>query len=152
MAVKTYRDWAKATKGITSPEMYVTSLTRSPTSLPPFPLLTRPRVVPASAHAAFFKAAQYFGIKIRVIPVNEKTRRADVDWISRAMCVMLDISPRSINIPTDSSFQQCQHHYDCRFCAQFPRWHHCELYTSDSCGFATDSRCSGPDQAPWRNC
>jgi hypothetical protein len=34
MAVKTYRDWAKATKGITSPEMYVTSLTKLPTSLP----------------------------------------------------------------------------------------------------------------------
>ena len=42
LAMKTYRDWARETKGITAPEA----------------------VVPVSAHAAFDKAAQYFGIKL----------------------------------------------------------------------------------------
>ncbi len=50
LAMKTYRDWAKATKGITEPEL----------------------VVPISAHAAFHKAAQYFGLKLRVIPLDDE--------------------------------------------------------------------------------
>ncbi|GBD85370.1 glutamate decarboxylase alpha [bacterium BMS3Abin02] len=41
MAVKTYRDWARATKGITEPNM----------------------VLPVTAHAAFDKAAHYFGVR-----------------------------------------------------------------------------------------
>ena len=52
LAMKTYRDWAKETKGITNPEM----------------------VVPTTAHAAFDKASQYFGIKITRIPVGEDFR------------------------------------------------------------------------------
>ena len=48
LAMKTYRDWARATKGITEPEL----------------------VVPVSAHAAFHKAAQYFGLKLRVVPLD----------------------------------------------------------------------------------
>ncbi|MBI2975363.1 MAG: aminotransferase class V-fold PLP-dependent enzyme [Chloroflexi bacterium] len=55
VAMKTYRDWARETKGITAPEM----------------------VAPATAHAAFDKAAQYFGIKIIRIPVGPDFR-ADV--------------------------------------------------------------------------
>jgi glutamate/tyrosine decarboxylase-like PLP-dependent enzyme len=47
LAMKTYRDWARDTKGITEPEM----------------------VVPVTAHAAFDKAAQYFNIKMKRIPV-----------------------------------------------------------------------------------
>ncbi|ORX35330.1 putative sphinganine-1-phosphate aldolase [Kockovaella imperatae] len=70
MAVKTYRDWAKATKGITHPEM----------------------IVPESAHAAFWKAAHYLGIKIHSIPVNKKSRKADVAWMGRA------INPNTIMI------------------------------------------------------
>ncbi|HEV8003387.1 MAG TPA: aminotransferase class V-fold PLP-dependent enzyme [Planctomycetaceae bacterium] len=50
LAMKTYRDWAKATKGINEPEL----------------------VVPVSAHAAFHKAAQYFGLKLRVIPLDDE--------------------------------------------------------------------------------
>jgi sphinganine-1-phosphate aldolase len=42
LAMKTYRDWARATKGITWPEV----------------------VAPTTAHAAFDKAGEYFGIKI----------------------------------------------------------------------------------------
>ncbi|WWC58330.1 uncharacterized protein I303_100870 [Kwoniella dejecticola CBS 10117] len=63
MAVKTYRDWAKATKGITRPEM----------------------VVPSTAHAAFWKASQYFKIKLHVIPVDASSRRADVKAMKRAI-------------------------------------------------------------------
>jgi len=48
LAMKTYRDWARETKGITAPEA----------------------VVPVSAHAAFDKAAQYFGIKLIRTPVG----------------------------------------------------------------------------------
>ncbi|HIE17212.1 MAG TPA: aspartate aminotransferase family protein, partial [Dehalococcoidia bacterium] len=46
LAMKTYRDWARDTKGITKPEM----------------------IVPSTAHAAFDKAAQYFNIQIIHIP------------------------------------------------------------------------------------
>ncbi|RSH94860.1 hypothetical protein EHS25_004666 [Saitozyma podzolica] len=63
MACKTYRDWARSTKGITRPEM----------------------VIPDSAHAAFWKASQYFGIKLHVIPVDEVTRQADVRRMARAI-------------------------------------------------------------------
>ncbi len=55
LAMKTYRDWARDTKGITAPEM----------------------IVPTTAHAAFDKAAQYFGIQIHRIPVGADFR-ADV--------------------------------------------------------------------------
>jgi sphinganine-1-phosphate aldolase len=50
LAMKTYRDWARATKGITQPEI----------------------VVPVSAHAAFHKAAQYFNLKLQLVPVDEQ--------------------------------------------------------------------------------
>ncbi len=56
MACKAYRDWALKVKGITQPEI----------------------VVPQSIHCAFDKAAHYFGIKIIHVPVEERTRRADV--------------------------------------------------------------------------
>jgi len=55
LAMKTYRDWARDTKGITAPEI----------------------VAPSTAHAAFTKASDYFGIKIVRIPVGADFR-ADV--------------------------------------------------------------------------
>ncbi|MBX3414302.1 MAG: aminotransferase class V-fold PLP-dependent enzyme [Pirellulales bacterium] len=55
LAMKTYRDWAEATRGITRPEL----------------------VVPVSAHAAFHKAGQYFRIEVKSIPLDEQFR-ADV--------------------------------------------------------------------------
>ena len=62
LAMKTYRDWARATKGITRPEM----------------------VAPDTAHAAFDKAAQYFNIKLVRVPVGPDCR-ADVDKTRRAL-------------------------------------------------------------------
>jgi glutamate/tyrosine decarboxylase-like PLP-dependent enzyme len=50
--MRSYRDWARDTKGITSPEL----------------------VVPTTAHAAFDKAAQYFGIKLVKVPVGPDYR------------------------------------------------------------------------------
>jgi len=62
LAMKTYRDQAKDRKGINRPEM----------------------IVPITAHAAFDKAAQYFGIKIKHIPVGGDFR-ADIAAARRAI-------------------------------------------------------------------
>jgi len=62
LAMKTYRDWAHATRGITRPEM----------------------VAPTSAHPAFDKAAHYFGIKMVRVPVGADYR-ADVKATRKAL-------------------------------------------------------------------
>lgn len=62
LAMKTYRDWAEATRDITSPEI----------------------VVPVSAHAAFHKAAQYFRIGVKTIPLDAEFR-ADVSAAESAI-------------------------------------------------------------------
>lgn len=62
LAMKTYRDRTRAKKGIRAPEL----------------------VVPETVHAAFDKAAQYFGIKIHHIPVKSDCR-ADVRAMKRAV-------------------------------------------------------------------
>lgn len=66
-AVKTYRDWGAATKGITEPEM----------------------VLPVTAHAAFDKAAAYFGVRQVRVPAGDDLR-ADPTAMEAA------ISPRTI--------------------------------------------------------
>ncbi|RME83029.1 MAG: aminotransferase class V-fold PLP-dependent enzyme [Caldilineae bacterium] len=62
LAMRTYRDWARAEKGIRKPEI----------------------VVPVTAHVAFDKAAQYFDIRLKRIPVDE-TFRADVEAAAKAI-------------------------------------------------------------------
>jgi len=62
MAVKGYRSRAYE-RGITKPEL----------------------IVPVTAHVAFDKACDYFGIKIIHIPVDEKTRRVDVKKVRSAI-------------------------------------------------------------------
>ncbi len=62
LAMKTYRDWAKAKKAIKHPEM----------------------VVPVTAHAAFDKAAQYFNIRMVRIPVDGNYR-ADIKVAKKAI-------------------------------------------------------------------
>ncbi|MBQ6266745.1 MAG: aspartate aminotransferase family protein [Clostridia bacterium] len=52
LAVKTYRDYARQTKHITHPEM----------------------IVSQTAHVAWFKGAEYFGVKLRVVPLDENYR------------------------------------------------------------------------------
>ncbi|HZU79895.1 MAG TPA: aminotransferase class V-fold PLP-dependent enzyme, partial [Acidimicrobiales bacterium] len=56
LAMKTYRDQARAERGVKDPEI----------------------VVPVSAHAAFDKAAHYFGLKLVPVPLR-RDWRADVD-------------------------------------------------------------------------
>ena len=62
MAVKGARERGRAERGITAPEM----------------------VVPSSAHAAFHKAAHYFGLQIHTVPVRDDYR-ADVDAMAAAI-------------------------------------------------------------------
>jgi sphinganine-1-phosphate aldolase len=62
LAMKTYRDWARDQKKITRPEM----------------------IVPVTAHAAFDKAAAYFKIKLKRIPVDADYR-ADVSAARKAL-------------------------------------------------------------------
>ncbi|PTL77915.1 aspartate aminotransferase family protein [Vitiosangium sp. GDMCC 1.1324] len=62
MAVKTARDFARAERGISEPEM----------------------VLPASAHPAFQKAAHYFGVKPVTVPVAPDFR-ADVEAMRAAI-------------------------------------------------------------------
>jgi len=62
LAMKTYRDWARETKGITAPEI----------------------IAPTTAHAAFDKAGGYFGIKTIRIPVGPDFR-ADVAATEKAI-------------------------------------------------------------------
>lgn len=45
------------------------------------------RVIPSSAHAAFWKASQYFKVKLHVVPVDPLTRKADVKRMKRFMWV-----------------------------------------------------------------
>ena len=74
LAMKTYRDWAKETKGISDPEI----------------------IVPSTAHAAFTKAGDYFRIKIIRIPVGDDFR-ADVsatkDAISENTIALVGSAP-----------------------------------------------------------
>jgi len=62
LAMKTYRDWARERKGIARPEA----------------------VVPVTAHAAFWKAAQYFGIELVPVPVDGQFR-VDVAAVRTAL-------------------------------------------------------------------
>lgn len=74
LAMKAYRDWGRARKGITRPEV----------------------VVPLTAHAAFDKAAQYFGIRLIKIPVGEDCRadpRAARRAISRNTVALVGSAP-----------------------------------------------------------
>jgi sphinganine-1-phosphate aldolase len=62
LAMKTYRDWARHKRGITAPEI----------------------VLPTSAHAAFHKAAQYFNLQTRLVPLDAEYR-ADVGAVAAAI-------------------------------------------------------------------
>ncbi len=62
LAMKSYRDYARDKKGIKRPNM----------------------IIPTTAHAAFDKASQYFGIKMIRIPVDENFQ-ADVNATRKAI-------------------------------------------------------------------
>jgi sphinganine-1-phosphate aldolase len=62
LAMKTYRDWARAERGITQPEV----------------------IAPVTAHPAFDKAAHLFGMRLVRTPVDSQFR-ADVEAMRRAI-------------------------------------------------------------------
>lgn len=62
LAMRTYRDEMRETRGVTEPEV----------------------VLPVTAHAAFDKAAQYFGLRLVRVPVDDDMR-ASVDDVRGAM-------------------------------------------------------------------
>ena len=62
LAMRTYRDWARITRGVKHPEL----------------------VAPTTAHAAFDKAAQSFGIKLRRVPVGTDYR-VNIDAVAAAI-------------------------------------------------------------------
>lgn len=55
-------------------------------------------IVPVSAHAAFDKAASFFHMKITHIPVDEQTRKVDLNALKRAIggktCVLVASAPQ----------------------------------------------------------
>jgi len=75
LACKAYRDWASS-KGVRKPEM----------------------IVPVSAHAAFYKAAQLFKIKFVQVPVDPTTRKVDLYAMQRAInrntCMLVGSTPQ----------------------------------------------------------
>ncbi len=74
LAVKTYRDLALARRGVKAPEM----------------------VLPTTAHVAWFKASEYFGVKVRLLPLDRRLR-ADVSklraLINRRTVMILGSAP-----------------------------------------------------------
>ncbi|XP_032670951.1 sphingosine-1-phosphate lyase isoform X2 [Odontomachus brunneus] len=63
LACKAYRDYARAVKGIKHPEI----------------------VMPVTAHSSFDKAAQYFNLKIRSIPVNDNSYTVCIKSMKKAI-------------------------------------------------------------------
>ncbi|KAG0300903.1 hypothetical protein BGZ98_008785, partial [Dissophora globulifera] len=63
MSCKTHRDWGKEVKGITKPEI----------------------IAPTTIHAAFDKAASYFGMKMIHVPIDPVTMQADLKAVKRAI-------------------------------------------------------------------
>ncbi len=59
-AVLAYRDWARAERGVTTPNL----------------------IKPETAHPAFDKACHLFGVELRRAPVDPVTTEVDVDWVA----------------------------------------------------------------------
>ncbi|KAJ3074361.1 hypothetical protein HDU98_011430 [Podochytrium sp. JEL0797] len=63
MAIKTYRDMAKETRGVTEPEI----------------------VAPVTIHTAVDKGAAYFGIKLVHVPIDPATGKVDMKKLARCI-------------------------------------------------------------------
>ncbi|KAF9171221.1 hypothetical protein BGX21_009643 [Mortierella sp. AD011] len=63
MSCKTHREWGRETKGITQPEI----------------------VAPVTIHAAFDKAANYFGMKLIHVPIDPVTMQVDINAVKKAI-------------------------------------------------------------------
>ena len=67
-SIYAHREWGRAEKGITAPEM----------------------ILPETAHVAFDKGAHYFGVEVVRAPVDPDTTLVDVDFVKR------HIGPRTV--------------------------------------------------------
>lgn len=71
MACKAYRDYARDIRGVKKPEI----------------------VVPVTIHSAFDKAAQYFNLRVKSIPVDEnyqvniKAMKRAITWNTVMVCI-----------------------------------------------------------------
>ena len=74
LAVKTYRDLARVKRRVRRPEM----------------------IVPRSAHVAWFKAAEYFGVKLRILPLDDGFR-ADVRGIEKLINRKVELEPVEVD-------------------------------------------------------
>ncbi|KAG0086054.1 hypothetical protein BGZ93_008582 [Podila epicladia] len=63
MSCKAHREWGKDVKGITEPEI----------------------IAPVTIHAAFDKAASYFGMKLIHVPIDPVTMQADLKAVKKAI-------------------------------------------------------------------
>jgi len=63
MACKAYRDYARTERGVYHPEI----------------------VIPVTAHPAFEKAAAYFGLRVKRVPINPDTTAVDIRAMRRAI-------------------------------------------------------------------
>jgi glutamate/tyrosine decarboxylase-like PLP-dependent enzyme len=63
MACKAYRDYARTERGVCYPEI----------------------VIPVTAHPAFSKAAAYFGLRVKHVPVDPDTKAVDIRAMRRAI-------------------------------------------------------------------
>lgn len=74
MACKAYRDYARTERGVSHPEI----------------------VIPVTAHPAFEKAAAYFGLHVKRVPINPDTTTVDI----RAMRRAISRNTCMVSIPT----------------------------------------------------
>ncbi|KAJ1674699.1 Dihydrosphingosine phosphate lyase [Spiromyces aspiralis] len=68
MAVRAHIIWARKHRGISNPNMQVFTF-----------------VFPTTAHAAFEKAVEYFGIEATRVPVDSKSQKVDINAVKRAI-------------------------------------------------------------------
>lgn len=90
MACKAYRDYARETRGVKRPEI----------------------VIPSTAHSAFDKAAQYFGLRVRSIKVDKDTLAVDIAAMKSAInrnTVMLAGSAPNFPYGTIDNIEQISH-------------------------------------------
>jgi len=75
MACKAYRDYARTERGIYHPEI----------------------VIPVTAHPAFDKAAAYFGLRVKRVPIDPDTTTVDIRAMRRAIsrntCMLVGSAP-----------------------------------------------------------
>ena len=101
MVVKAYRESAREKNPRIQPQMYLISLPL----MDPFnlSLSSSKRLVPVSAHAAFAKAAHYFGVEIVPIPVDDEYK-VDIRAIRKAINPNVIMVPEMKHSPPFESF------------------------------------------------